>query len=215
MQEIPSWVWLVAFAAVGGAAVLLGRRQERRRSAALEQAALRLGMNFLVQDEAFATSGFTGRLPLFQRGYGRGISNVARGSNESVFEFRYTVGSGKNSSTYQQTVAVFDLSPRELPAFELKPEGLTDKLGSLFGGQDINFEEDPEFSRRFRLRGPSEDAIRERFHTGLRQQLVAGGSWSVEGDGPWLAVYRRSKRVRPDDLMDFLQETRRLAGAFR
>ena len=57
--------------------------------------------------------------------------------------------------------------PHMMPRFELKPEGFFDRIGSVLGGHDIDFAEDPEFSRACRLKGPDEPAIRETFHAGL------------------------------------------------
>src|SRR2546422_3151571 len=47
-----------------------------------------------------------------------------------------------------------------LPTFMLTPEDLRAKLAVLFGGQDVDFDDSPEFSRRYRLRGTDEDAVR-------------------------------------------------------
>jgi len=80
----------------------------------------------------------------------------------------------------------------------------------VFGGQDIDFPEDPEFSRRYRLRGTDENAVRELFHVGVRQHLAGDGGWSIEGDGDWVLVFRGDRRVAPDDLVDFVERTRRV-----
>jgi hypothetical protein len=36
----------------------------------------------------------------------------------------------------------------------------------------------------------------------------------VEGDGHWLALYRHSKRIRPDQLVEFIESARRIAALF-
>ncbi len=213
MEPVPVWVWIAGGVALVAAVFGVARHLERRRTQALEQAALRLGMTFQARDDNLEAHEFN-QLPLFQRGHSRRIKNVASAGNQRFFGYSYTVGSGQNSSTHVQTVAVFDSASRGLPRFELKPEGLFDRLGSALGGQDIDFEEDPGFSRAYRLKGPDEEAIRQTFHAGLRQHLVSEGGWSVEGEGPWLVLYRRSKRIRPDGLADFIESARRISALF-
>lgn len=212
MAEVPPWLWIGGGIVLAVVIFLVVRHLDRRRSEALEQAALRLGMSFQAKGDALEAHGFSG-LPLFQRGHSRKLKNVASRGDERFFGYSYTMGSGRNSSTHVQTVAVFPTS-RSLPRFELKPEGFFDRIGSVLGGQDIDFEEDPEFSRACRLKGPDEEAIREAFHAGLRQQLLSEAGWSLEGDGRWLVLYRRSKRIRPDQLADFIESARRIAALF-
>ena len=84
----------------------------------------------------------------------------------------------------------------------------------MFRGRGIGFDEDPEFARSSRLQGPDEAAIRELFQPALRQQLASEGGWSVEGEGRWLVLYRRSKRIRPDRLVEFVESARRIAALF-
>jgi hypothetical protein len=212
LAEIPEWIWVGAGMTLLVVIVLASRHLDRRRSQALEQAALRLGMAFQAEGDPLEIYEFRG-LPLFQRGRSRKLKNVASAGNERFFGYSYTTGSGKSSSTHVQTVAVFSTS-RSLPRFELRPEGFLGRIGSVFRGRGIGFEEDPGFSRAGRLKGPDETAIRQLFQPALRQQLAGEAGWSVEGDGHWLALYRHSKRIRPDQLVEFIESARRIAALF-
>ena len=51
----------------------------------------------------------------------------------------------------------------QVPRFALTREGLLHRVGAALGFQDIDFDEDPEFSKRFVLKGDDEHAIREIF----------------------------------------------------
>ena len=86
-----------------------------------------------------------------------------------------------------------------------------DKIGSAFGGQDIDFDENSEFSRRHRLRGEDEVAVRSLFGPALRQHLAMDPGWSLEGAGEWLIAYRKRKRVAPDELATFAEHARRFS----
>jgi len=213
MEEVPLWLWIGGGLVLGGAVFLAARHFEQRRSDALEQAALRLGLSFQAKGDPLESYGFAG-LPLFRRGRARKHKNVARGGSEWVFDYSYTTRSGKNSSTVAQTVAVLESSSRSLPRFELAPAGLFARLASVLGGRGIDFEEDPGFSRAYRLKGPDQKAIRETFQAALRQQLASEAGWSIEGDGRWLVLYRRAKRIRPEQLADFVETARRISALF-
>jgi hypothetical protein len=59
--------------------------------------------------------------------------------------------------------------------------------------QDINFEVDREFSRRYLLLGTDEAAVRELFHEGCRNffnSIDRNEIGGVEGGGHWLVFYQ-------------------------
>ena len=74
--------------------------------------------------------------------------------------FAYTIGSGKSRRTRRQTVAVMHRRSGRLTPFQLRPEGLFEKIVQSLGGQDIDFVDRPGFSRRYVLQGDDEAAIR-------------------------------------------------------
>ena len=214
---MPEWLndwWM--FASVAAVVLLLiavETWRERRRTQGLRDAAFRLGLNFLETDPTLEAAEFRS-LPLFQKGHSHRIWNIVRGSDELIFGYRYTTGGGRSSSTHTQTVYASRVAGRNLPRFELKPERLFDRIKAALGGQDIDFEEDPDFSKGYRLQGSDEAEVRRVFGMAVRAQLRTEGGWAIEGDGEWLVVYQRSKRARPDDLTGFLQRMRRIAALF-
>ncbi|MEC9473853.1 MAG: hypothetical protein VX584_04130, partial [Actinomycetota bacterium] len=58
---------------------------------------------------------------------------------------------------------MLDAEDLQLPTFVIRPENLFHKIGSTFGYQDIDFDAHPTFSKRYLLRGPDEEAIRNTF----------------------------------------------------
>jgi hypothetical protein len=204
--------WLMgAGLAVMLCVALVAWRLEKQRSAALAEVALRLGLSFQRKHSAVSGEPFA-RLPLFQRGHSQSFRNVAHGGDLWVFGYSYVTGSGKNRSTHMQTVAALRVAGASLPGFELAPEGFFDRLASSLGGQDIDLDEDPEFSRRYRLRGDDEGAVRRVFGPALRQQLLLDDGGSLEGEGEWLLLYRRAKRVKPAEISAFVERVRAVAS---
>src|SRR5439155_23750164 len=90
------------------------------------------------------------------------IAGTSGGTSFTAFEYRWTTGSGKSSRSHRIGALLWTLQ-RSLPQFFLAPEGWWDKLAAYFGGQDIDFDDSPAFSRSYRLRGADEGAVRALF----------------------------------------------------
>ena len=132
----------------------------------------------------------------------------------SVFDYRYTVGSGKQAHTWHQTVVVYPGASRTLPDFQMAPENfLFDKLNQVLGYQDIDFESGPEFSARYILRRPDESAVRSAFSADAQSFLAAHEGWTVEAQAGTVAIYRGGQRVKPEELPMFLEQSRAVLAA--
>ena len=138
---------------------------------------------------------------LFSQGRSRRISNVLTGMFNDipvmVMDYKYTTGGGKSSHTWQQTVLAIESDKLRLPNFVLRPENLFDKIGSVFGKKDINFETAPVFSKRYLLRGTNEEPIRSLFNERALEYYEQHPGVCTEGDGMKLIYYRASKRIPP------------------
>jgi hypothetical protein len=185
---------------------------EQKRTAALADVALRLGFNFeaKVSNEEGAT---LGSFHLFQVGRSRKGKNLLRGRSDGadaiVLDYQYTIGSGKNSHTYNQTVVIYPgaAGAPALPDFTLGPEHWWNKIGEIFGHGDINFEGSEEFSKRYLLKGPDEVAIRTLFGAEALGFFAQHQGWSVEAAGGSLVVYHSGLRTKPEEMQPFLAET--------
>ncbi len=202
---------------MGGVAALTGAilyfvwLAEKKRTAALFDVALRMGFNFesKVSNETAAT---LGTFHLFRIGHGRKGKNLMRGKSSgaevAVLDYQYTVGGGKNSHTYRQTVAIYPpAGAAALPDFTLGPEHWWDKIGEVFGPKDIDFEASEEFSKHYLLKGPDEAAIRALFGAEALGFFAQHQGWSVEAAGGALAVYHSARRAKPEEMQPFLAET--------
>ncbi len=208
----PAWIPVFAF---GGPLVVFGgffylvHRHERNRVDAMRAVARTMGFSFEDTLGDRAPERF-GELPLFARGRRRHADSVMAGTLAGepavAFDYSYVVGSGKNNRTFKQTVALFPTKDRALPDFELAPENFLHKLGQVFGYQDLDFQENEEFSRRYLLRGADEDAIRRAFNATVLAFLAGRPGWSVQTRAGTAAVFRAGTRCKPDQLPAFLAD---------
>lgn len=83
--------------------------------------------------------------------------------------------------------------PFEAPVFKLEKEGLFDRVAHWAGVQDINLSQYPDFSRRFKLRGEEEAAIKDFFHPRLIETLESHPAYHLESNGEALLIYRKER----------------------
>ncbi|MCI0354976.1 MAG: hypothetical protein L0099_08065 [Acidobacteria bacterium] len=209
-------VW-AAVAVLVGIVIVASHFLEQRRVKALEQAALEIGFTFEREADLQAL-GEARSVHLLGLGHSQQLRNLMRGhaggGQALLFDFEYTQGAGKYRQTYIQTVAAFRLKRGVLPGFQLGPESVLHKVGALFGYQDIDFDSHPQFSSRFLVRGPDENAIRAVFDPGVLgffEGLEKGQRWWVEGQGEWLIAYRWAEETKPARLRQFLEEASAIA----
>jgi len=198
-------------------AILLGaRRQMAKRTEALQSIAQQAGWSFAPDDAPAASLGVAA-LPLFERGRARLARNVMRTSDFSsqtlICDYRYTVGSGKSQSTIVQTIVHIKSARLALPPFALAPENILHKVSELFGYQDLDFESNPDFSKRYLLRSKTDEArVRELFSPSVlsyfeqRPTLV-----DVEGNSDEMVVHRTSRTLKPEDLRAFVEDALTIA----
>ncbi|HEY8504226.1 MAG TPA: hypothetical protein VIL46_06555 [Gemmataceae bacterium] len=211
------WIALGSLAAAAGA-VYLNRRAERLRTEAMRQVAGEFGFDFLPAGEIGLLSEL-GHFHLFDQGHSKRVTNLMRGATRelevTVFDYRFITGSGKNRTTWTQTVLCFTHAHTDLPAFCLRPENFWHKIGAWFGYGDINFESHPTFSKRFHLKGADEEAIRKLFDNEVLNYFDGKAGLSVEGAADRLLFYRASKRVKPEKVREFMEEGFEILALFR
>ena len=120
-------------------AVIVGRRRDARRQAALARVAAELGLGFTPEDNALLSQ-FGGYAFIPHRNWSQATSvmrGTIRGSPVALFDYYVTWG-GEGSSdirTVRLTVAAFDLGSRPLPVFEA--QGGAKQLGHEAARQDL------------------------------------------------------------------------------
>ena len=202
-------VLIVGIVAVVVGIIILVVIMEKKRRQALEILAGQLGFNFSRKDNQNLI-GQLSLFDLFSKGHSRRINNIMEGEIEDnyiiIFDYRYTIGGGKNSHTYNQSVILFLSDRLNLPKFALRPENIFHKIGKVFGYKDINFDHRPEFSKKYLLRAEAEQLVREMFNEDVIRYFESNLNLCLEGGGNQLIFYRSSKRVKPERISTFLDE---------
>lgn len=144
---------------------------------------------------------------LFNQGRARTAKNLMRGAKEPgavrICDYQFTTGSGKHRQVHQQTICVLKTPGRQAPHFFLRRQrALFDSLGKVFGGQDINFEDDPAFSKAYVLQtSGDEQQLRGFMSPGLRDALIklSDKNLLMEVFGDTLVLHT-GRRLKPDQL---------------
>ena len=193
---------------------------DRKRSEKIQAIATRLGFTFRRKPTDADKALIVG-CHIANAGHSHITSNILEAAQTdelrmTLFDHVYTVGYGKSSQQYNQTVTRMQSPLLNLPAFVLFPETFFSKIGKLFGGADINFPDAPQFSKKFILRGPDEAAIRSLFTPALRQFLEQQPppSLSLDGAGDTLFVHRTSRRAKPEQIESYVAEGKQILAKF-
>ena len=191
---------------------------DRKRSAALESRARILGFTFR-RKATLEDKQLTAGSSLTTLGHSRHVRNVIElpetdGERMTLFDFSYVIGSGKSSRNYQQTVTRVQSPKLNLPAFDMRPEGVLLKIAQSLGMKDIDFAEAPTFSRMYTLRGQDEAAIRSLFTPELLRFCEANRGLWISGAGNLLWFHRENRRVKAPELDAFVHASRETFSLF-
>jgi len=203
------WIVIGSVAAVLGAGALIARALERKRRAAYEEYSLTRGFRF----EPERPEGEWRFRDFFQpftlgrsRTWGYTITGTKNRAPFTAFEYKWVTGGGKSSATHFIGGVVWERVQASLPMFAMSPEGWFTRLGEMFGMQDIDFPESPEFSRGYRLKGPDDAGIRSLFTPEIRQFFAATPDQYVAGGGRFLFWWRNMRLPNADQLDEWLEQ---------
>lgn len=181
----------------------------RKRSEALQQVAEQLGFAFYRQ-AALTILGACPTFKLFSTGRRQTAFNLLTGATDTtqvmVFDWQYVTGSGKSTQTHTSTVVVIQSQQLQLPAFLCRPESVFDWIGLTFDGKDIDFADQPLFSKKFHLHGVLERQIRELFDAEVCEFFTQQERPYAEGQGEWLLYCHQEKIMPPDKVRDLFAQ---------
>lgn len=211
---VPIVVVTATLAFTAGMFWFMNKRKAHRRHE-LQQLAQALGLTFHDKD-MFGLAAQLKAFHLFNRERGmrwaRGskVVNVMRGQVDGtdvyLFDYTYMIYTGNSAQEVRQTVFFANDKNLHLPDFRLKPENWWHKLLTKTGaGKDINFEEHPDFSRRFWLTGEIEALVREKFNPDLQDFLAARPPIHLEGSNYYLIAYKPGKALNADEAQVFFE----------
>lgn len=140
------------------------------------------------------------------------MTSKKHGIDWKIFDFEYKKGSGSHSRHHVLTV--FLAQPEDdLPDFQMKKENLLGKVSSALGGQDIDFEMNPEFSDKYILRSKDPN-IKMRFNSFVRDHFEENDfNFAIESMGDKIIFYNEEK-VKPSRLNRCLRKFSRIIEKF-
>lgn len=205
MQQLGPFLAIGGVVALIGGIVYLAWLMEKKRTEA---------MTAFAQNHGYQFEGATPQLidelsafKLFNQGRARTAKNTMRGSKDPgsirLCDYQFTTGSGKHQQVHQQTICVLKTPGRNAPHFFIRRQrALFDALGKVFGGQDINFDDDPTFSKAYVLQtSGDEQQLRGFMTTGLRETFsrLADRNLMMEVVGDTLVLHQ-GRRLKPEQL---------------
>jgi hypothetical protein len=164
-------------------------------------------MAFVDKDE-FGTKAYLKPFELFKISNGK-IRNLCQKKSPSMdteinlFDYKYTVSTGKTYHTFDQTVFFVNSKLLGLPEFRMKPENLGHKIANFLGWEDIDFEKYPAFSDKYHLTGEHEDFIRHTFDDNILKFFSTTSGWTIEAANYYMIFYSFNSLVPENILSDF------------
>ncbi len=209
---------IVAFITISVALILIFRSHLRRRDM---MANLRQELD--MESTSFYNASIEGCLRASKLGYPEWTIRFENmmtcehlGNRIALFDLRSIVGSKHgDTSTERQSITMLLPPISHLPTFQIQPEGLLAKVSIAFGFQDINFDDHPEFSERYRLMGDHERMIREFFTKPVLDLLASNTGWWIDSNRRGLIVYKKNhmlSRKQIIESMDLAVELAALLG---
>lgn len=177
------------------------------------------GWKYVEQDD-MGTLKWLGDFNLFKYGSGRKIGPMMMLEEDDLtfrclFDYTYTVSTGKSSATYWQTVFFRYSKKLALPHFIMVPEKWYHRVGTYFGMQDIDFVQYPEFSQNYLLRGKDEEYIRHHFdHPEMIRFFDTQDFYSIEGVNYLMIMYISNKVLPAEQALQLINIGNRLHDFF-
>jgi hypothetical protein len=206
-------IWVLSILLLVPLLFLEYKRAEKQRREMAERLGIEYHNRLVPADQAmFAKFALAsrGRKQMFDKfalmSRGRKASNAFFADSGDlrvvIFDFRYIVG--KNERNQTCVMAQSDLL--SIPEFELSPEGMLQNIAGFFGFQDINFDDDTNFSKAFKLTGPDEDRIRAFFTAKRRQEVLRERQIILEGNGDQFVFHQTGRQLSTFEELNGLME---------
>lgn len=169
-----------------------------------------LRMDFVEEDEW----GFSELLKdfwLFRKGKHPKIKNMIKtmdvdlDADIRVFDYQFSINKKRNSRVKRTTVFYMKSRDLGIPQLLMRPEGLLDKLGTMMGMQDIDFEEYPEFSDQYLLKGEDEELIRYNMNDKVLKFFTIQKNWYLEGLNYYMILYKYNRLLHAQDIRQFFE----------
>ncbi len=191
-----------------------------RRSKKLNAISLSLDMAFAERDE-FGLIQLMKEFKLFSKGGSKRITNIIsrrdvfKEFDVKIFDYQYVISTGKSSQRFRQTVFFVESFQLSLPHFWMQPENLIHRIGNWFGFQDIDFEDFPQFSKQYYLKGKDEERVRNEMNESILHFFTLQKGWNLEGLNFYMILYRKNKLMPPDQIKALFETGEKVFDLFR
>jgi hypothetical protein len=207
---------LLPFVGLGGAILMLGDRSRYRRALAVARVGEEMGMTYTEKPQA-AQYAWLRDLQRFRASPRKTAAfNLLEGQagvgDVSILDYAFTVGSGRYSRTYDQTVVALHDAVPDVPDFQLYPGGWFKWLSRMLGEGQVRLRGQPEFNQNFVLRGDPHD-VTTCFTDEVIDVCLQRKEMTVEVSGGTLVVARMDRKADPQDYADLLTWALNLAAA--
>lgn len=199
------FVLFALFIVVAIVVAVMQSGKEKKRSQLLRGWAQHRGYHFLPKSQG-TDSTFDERFPAFdcmRKGDQRHAYNIAHGGmgDREVIAFDYhyrtrsTDSKGRTQYHHHNFSAVLLETRLALKPLFIRSEGFWDKLTSVFGFDDIDFES-AEFSRSFYVKSPDRKWAYDVIHQETMEFLLRAPRFSIQLAGPHALIWR-GRRFSP------------------
>ena len=194
MEYFPFLI-LPIFAVIAVVIIVLNIRSAKKRRAELGAWAASLGWEFRehVPDELLAA---LRDFEPFGKGNGRRASNFVTGRRGEVvwelFDYRFETGSGKNRRTHYYGIVAARLPMLSFPHLVIRPEGVADRIASVLGFDDLNFESEA-FSTRYHVSSDDRQRAYDVIHPQMIEYLLSLPPTRWELGGPRVVRTREGR----------------------
>jgi len=87
-----------------------------------------------------------------------------------------------------------------LPVFSIHREGLLELIYHYAGFKDIKIEKEPEFSKKFYIKGEDEFAIQQLITPELAQLLLHNPTFHIESNGYALLIFTKERLAGTNEI---------------
>ena len=118
----------------------------------------------------------------------------------TIQDVAYHQGEFHARERHQATLLTLGLQTK-IPVFTMDLEHVFDRIASLAGYDDIDFEKFPEFSDTYNLKGPNESGIRELFNPTMIAFLTGIGAEHIESTGDQVLVLMKQRICTEQEIL--------------
>jgi hypothetical protein len=191
---------LIVIIAIGiGMLVVAKKRRE-----ALQRIATIKGLRF-YQHDPFNIPAAYGMMRLCGQGHSKSASNVIAGQVQSgelrYFDYKYTVGSGKNAHTYHKSGCALH-APYHFAGLMVRPENFLDKAAGFLGFEDIDLDH-AEFNKKFYVSSGDKKFAYDVLNQRMMEFFLSRAGITMEMSGNCI-LFSYDSRLSPDGVGDLI-----------